>query len=320
MQDGLVPFHCPGCQAVLNVAPGTQVRCGACQTVFFAATKPPPLPPPPAPAPPAPPPPPAAPPLAAPPLAAPPLAETAADDEAYDDEAEWQDERPRRSAPRWLFGVALYGFILVLVVAGGVLAWYVLQVQHQPIVADSKPPPVVERIVEVVPAPVAQAPPHWSDADRVSLRSDRIKVRVDRVEYGEVRGKDANRTVIISDAANYLQVFLNVKNHAPHECEYVSWYGNAFGQADDPQVARLTDNQDRAYQIMTFTDVVAIRGHTPRAVLGALEEADDVVIFEIPSEVDWSTIEYFHLELPALAFGNTGSYRFRIPRSMIQTL
>lgn len=169
-------------------------------------------------------------------------------------------------------------------------------------------------MVEHLAAP--DAPIVWTDASQKSLRLDRVKVRVDRADYGEVRGKDARNTVIVS-GENYLILTLNVQNQRGEPIEYRSWYGGQFASPAGPRFARLTDSKGRPFEMIQFGDVSRVKGHTAEASLSPNDEVEDVLIFVIPPEVKRELIPHFKLELPAEAVGVEGTFRFEVPRDMI---
>lgn len=159
----------------------------------------------------------------------------------------------------------------------------------------------------------------WSNvADGIVIHLNDVAVDVEYVGYGDVRAKDENNRVIVSQERNYLQVYINIKNLGPTPLRYNSWYGNSFVSDDGPVGATLVDDSDRQYEMLSFTGVTEVQGHTRRALLGMNEVAKDVLVFVIPSSVNPRTIGYFHLDLPADAYGGAGVYRFEIPRRAVQ--
>ena len=159
----------------------------------------------------------------------------------------------------------------------------------------------------------------WADASGNTVVSiSKVAVEVDYVEYGEVRAKDASRRVIVSDAKDYLQVFLTITNHDPRAFRYASWYGNTFDSGGQSVAASLVDDQGRSYEMREFGSVSGVRGHTEQANLTSRESVSDVVIFAIPSTLNRREIRYFRLELPAEAYGGSGIYRFEIPHRAVQ--
>jgi len=172
--------------------------------------------------------------------------------------------------------------------------------------------------------PTAKTAP-WTDASKKNLlqRLHGVKVRVTRVEFGEVLAKDATGTVQSSEGSLFLQIFVKVENGTDHEVHYQSWYGNMFTYRGKKTVATLLDSDNRKYQMMTFGDVIMVKGHVPEAVLKTSNMGwdrkfvEDVLIFDVPADVVPEQVDYFRLELPAAAVGLSGRYRFQIPGSMI---
>jgi hypothetical protein len=159
----------------------------------------------------------------------------------------------------------------------------------------------------------------WADAaGNTVVRINSVSVDVDYVEYGEVRAKDTSRRVIVSDSKDYLQIYLTISNQAPRPIRYASWYGNTFDSDGRMVAATLVDDRGRSYEMREFRSVAGVRGHTDRADLAPRESVSDVVIFAIPPTLERRDIRYFHLELPAEAYGGSGMYRFEIPRRAAQ--
>jgi hypothetical protein len=158
----------------------------------------------------------------------------------------------------------------------------------------------------------------WVDITTGNLVSiNKVTVKVDYVEYGAVRAKDANNVVIESDQKNFLQIYVRLRNYQGTPVNYASWYGNVFADGNNDVAATLVDDRGRQYDMMRFTHVSGVRGHTPQAVMKQREQVRDIVVFAVPAEVDRSRIRYFRLELPATAYGGAGAYRFEIPRHAI---
>jgi len=159
----------------------------------------------------------------------------------------------------------------------------------------------------------------WSDASRsIVVSMNDVAVGVDYVGYGGVRAKNELNEVIFSDDTNYLQIYVDVKNHGPTLRNYTSWYGQSFMTTNGEVAATLVDDQGRQYEMTRFTNVNSVKGHTPRASLANGDSVKDVVIFVIPDSVDRRSIGYFHLELPAACYGDEGVYRFEISPAYIQ--
>ena len=159
----------------------------------------------------------------------------------------------------------------------------------------------------------------WSRVSRgIAIDINALTVDVHFVDFGEVRARDAENRVIVTEQKNYLQVHLKIKNRGVGAVEYTSWQGNAFPSPDGLVRATLVDDQLRSYPMQDFANVAGFKGHTPRAVLENQDEIGDVVVFTIPESIDRRVIRHFRLELPAEAYGGSGVYRFEIPRHSIQ--
>ncbi|MBC8875862.1 MAG: hypothetical protein H8E44_41075 [Planctomycetes bacterium] len=159
----------------------------------------------------------------------------------------------------------------------------------------------------------------WSNmAQGIVINMNDVAVDVDYVGYGEVRAKDEDNQVIVSQDKNYLRVYVNIKNLRPTVLRYNSWYGNSFSSEGGHVAATLVDDGGQQYEMLTFTGVTEVHGHTREAVLSTNEVAKDVLVFVIPRTIDRTTIGYFRLDLPAEAYGDAGIYRFEIPRRVIR--
>ncbi len=156
-----------------------------------------------------------------------------------------------------------------------------------------------------------------ADAPRKTLRLHNTMVRVTRVEVGEVRGRDEKNQVITSEGKVFLHVYLHIQNVGTLPLEYHSWYGNAFDDAGTARVAELHDDAGHSFDMMLFSDTRSIRGHVAQTTLAPKQSTQDVLIFRLPEGVPLSDVNWLSLRLPALAHGDAGSYRFRIPGSMI---
>lgn len=159
----------------------------------------------------------------------------------------------------------------------------------------------------------------WTDASK-SAALNHIKVRIDRVEFGEVRAKDARNKVQTSDNANFLQIFLELENQGDKPVDYQSWYGNEFSSDEGQVVALLADQDGHEFPMMTFGDVARVRGHVTQEQLNKRDKVQDVVIYDLPDGVDRRSIKSLHLTLPAAAYGDRGLYRFKIQAAMIDDM
>jgi hypothetical protein len=184
-------------------------------------------------------------------------------------------------------------------------------------VGASSPSPASSQIVRWTPETSRRS--SWSSVSRgIAIDINSLAVDVHYVGYGEVRAKDAQNRVVVSDQKNYLQAYLKLKNLGSGPVKYISWQGNSFTAGDQQVRATLIDDQQRSYPMQEFEHVAGLKGHTPRAILAEKEEIDDVVVFVIPETANRRTIRYLRLELPAEAYGGSGVYRFEIPRQSVQ--
>lgn len=158
----------------------------------------------------------------------------------------------------------------------------------------------------------------WVDASKFSARMAGVKVKIQRVEMGEVRARDENRLIQRSQDESFLQVFLIVQNQRRLDVKYTSWYGNQFTVRDKKVIAKMSANET-PFTMLLFSDAYDINGHTPIGDLEQSEELNDTIVFEIPEDVRIGDVENLRLELPGAAFGETGTIHFEIPVSMIKT-
>jgi len=226
------------------------------------------------------------------------------------------DERPQPRSSCGLLALCLLGGAACLVI-GGLLLVLVLARASRERSGSASTESDGQQIVHLTPG--SSQTSGWSDITQgIVINLNNVAVDVDYVGYGEVRAKDANNRVIVSEDKNYLQVFVNIENLRSGPLTYNSWYGNAFVSGERQVAATLIDDQGQQYEMLKFTHVRGIMGHTPEATLDAKNSTKDVIVFAIPSTVNRTTIRYFHLDLPAAAYGGSGSYRFEIPAGVIQ--
>jgi hypothetical protein len=136
------------------------------------------------------------------------------------------------------------------------------------------------------------------------------------VELGEIFAKDDQHHVLPTDGKKYLAIYLTVQNRRATPLNYQSWYTVA---SPTPETMRptLTDGVGHTFPLKPFRGVAHIKGHLPQATLAPREELEDVVIFHVPQDAAGSEFLFLRLQLPASVYGSKGSYRFQIPRSMV---
>lgn len=247
------------------------------------------------------------------------LAGSAADEEP---KTNAQEDQPRRKLPTnsakgtWL-ATLLFGMFAFLIFGGFIM---VLLIQRPDLLNPNSPESVEHDLGRKVIRITPDVTPTWADASKVSLRRNRVKVRIDRVEVGNVRIKNVDGTVMISDDANYILIAINVFNHAPKPVEYRSWYGNPFQTRQGRRTASLSDLQGKKFKLANFPEAASVRDHTPQAIIEPLSEVNDMIIFEAPKNFSRQQFRTLRLELPAEAYSEQGDYRFEIPRSFVTTL
>ncbi len=220
------------------------------------------------------------------------------------------------------FGLLILGGAACLILGGLLLLVVIVRLanrDHPPDrpTAVGTNPPASSQIVRWTPESSRRS--GWSSVSRgVAIDLNALAVDVHYVGYGEVRAKDAQNRVMVTDQKNYLQAHLKIKNLGSVPVKYISWQGNSFSAGGQQVRATLIDDQQRSYPMQEFAHVAGLKGHTPRAILAEKEEIDDVVVFVIPETANRRTIRHFRLELPAEAYGGSGVYRFEIPRRSIQ--
>jgi hypothetical protein len=149
----------------------------------------------------------------------------------------------------------------------------------------------------------------WTDAVGKSLTIDDASVKIDRVEWGQVRGRDSHGRIITSDDP-YLSIMVTVRNRGRGQFLYQSWHSG-------PHPAVLMDENNREFGRFDVPRFNAIEWHIPDELLERGRQTDDRLIFAIPGDVKHDAVTAFRLELPAQAVEREGVFRFRIPVEMI---
>jgi hypothetical protein len=154
-----------------------------------------------------------------------------------------------------------------------------------------------------------RAEAEWVDAVGKSLEIDDASVKIDRVEWGHVRGRDSHGKIITSDDP-YLSIIVTIRNHARRQFVYQSWHSG-------PHPAVLMDETNREFGRFQVPRFKAIEWHIPDEKLERGQRADDRLVFAIPRDVKHDAVAALRLELPAEAVERRGAFRFRIPVEMI---
>ncbi|MHB8970632.1 MAG: hypothetical protein ACYC3X_13030 [Pirellulaceae bacterium] len=165
---------------------------------------------------------------------------------------------------------------------------------------------------------VSRTPVLWSDAVLHAQRLGLLEVKVLRVKYGAVRAKNLNNEVITTDETSLLAITVSVHNRGAAKCEFRSWYAGGFEAADGQELLpELSDDLERTYSLLRFDDVSSIEGQRLADEVEAHQVVQDTVVFQVPADLDRSSIRFFHLSLPAHAIGTEDFFRFEIPVRMI---
>jgi hypothetical protein len=146
----------------------------------------------------------------------------------------------------------------------------------------------------------------WVDAGKESLQQGHVRIRVTSVRIRRFPIKDRNGSSRSSPRT--LAVGLRLINaNGARTIAYRSWQGSS------PESARLEDDRGKTYATADLKTSQEIAGHIDSADLSPGRVVTDVLVFEAPR----SGIKFLRLELPASAFGGTGTLRLQIPASMV---
>jgi hypothetical protein len=80
----------------------------------------------------------------------------------------------------------------------------------------------------------------------------------------------------------------------------------------------LADEDGRQFEPFRVSRFHSIEWHVAEDSLERGLELDDRLVFILPPDVNHDLAEAFLLELPAAAIGREGTYRFRVPVTMIE--
>lgn len=154
-----------------------------------------------------------------------------------------------------------------------------------------------------------------------SATMEGFKVKINHIDWGEVRGRDAQGNLVTSEGRPYMNVFLELSNRSNKTFNFKSWYGNQFTTKGGAlRTAQLSDDDKNVYYPLRFDDLADLKWWTPSRTFQPADEGTDSIVFDVPEDFDPSKVENLYLDLPGEAVGHSGSYRFKIPRSMIQGL
>jgi hypothetical protein len=156
----------------------------------------------------------------------------------------------------------------------------------------------------------------WVDAESAVGRIGDVRVRIVNVIYDNVRAND-----LLGEAESrkkHLIIRLMIENISDaKKHSYYLWGDRLGGLGGNHHHATLTDEFGNAYLPVDFGLFIEVKGQQrTRTSLYPGKPLDEVLVFEEPV----SKAKVLKLELPGAALDKPGSYRFRIPVSMITGL
>ncbi|TWT29663.1 zinc ribbon domain-containing protein [Blastopirellula retiformator] len=160
---------------------------------------------------------------------------------------------------------------------------------------------------------------NWSDASKKSKILDGLKVKVHHVDWGEVRGHDEQGELQTSGRP-FMVVYLEIGNRSGKPIHFKTWYGTEFKSPAGFRTAQLSDEQRNIYYPTRFDDIARLKWNTPEKTFEPKEDGTDSIVFDVGEDFNPKTVQNLYLDLPGQAIGEGGSFRFKIPRSMIQGL
>jgi hypothetical protein len=156
----------------------------------------------------------------------------------------------------------------------------------------------------------------WTNAEQKSLAMNDVVVSIPGVQYGQVRGRDGEKYVVVNNQ-NLLQIRLKITNFQVAPRKYRSWYTSQYLQDGVTSQALLIDDRGNTFPPHVIRTQELYR-HTAQAELHRHQSVEDLLIFKLPPESEPDRVKYYRLKLPAAAYGRYGVYRFEIPRAMVE--
>ena len=310
-------LKCPHCSTVLNVTSpaGTQVQCPTCQGVFGVPQAAPQV----------------APVITPKPSGARASAKSKAKATENDNpEAAAEDAAAEKGAIPWNTIIKTGYVVFFSLVSAGVLFVVYLYAtanrgDNEEVSVDeadfNRGHQIQERITQ---GETGEQYIKWIPAKN-SATMEGFKVKVNHVDWGEVRGRD-ERGELVTSGRPYINVYLELSNRSDKTFQFKSWYGNVFTSPGGAlRTAQISDDKKQTYDPIMFDDLADLKWWTPQKTFEPLEEGTDVIVFDVPEDFDPNAIENLYLDLPGEAVTRdgasqplSGSYRFQIPKSMIQ--
>jgi hypothetical protein len=176
-----------------------------------------------------------------------------------------------------------------------------------PGLADYLGEPEPEASAEAEPESSADA---WTDASTSSAECGDVRVKIAAAEVGRPRLIRRGSQRGARPKTEYLSLKLELfNNDQTKKLDYTSWNLTRTG-------VRLVDEHDNEYAMKSFAaQGLEIDGQVEggKGSLYPQETTQDMLVFEKPAK----RAERLRLELPAIAFGQSGSLKFEILASMI---
>lgn len=144
----------------------------------------------------------------------------------------------------------------------------------------------------------------WADAEKESLRQGNVHIRIC---WAKVDVPPRNETAKPSSLPRSLLIQVQLA-HLPPELRPFK------GLLNGNNTPVLLDDRGRKYALRSSPPQVGIADQVDLVPSSSREPVQEVLVFEPPG----ADLESLKLDLPAMAWGRTGSCRFRIPRSMIE--
>jgi hypothetical protein len=143
----------------------------------------------------------------------------------------------------------------------------------------------------------------WIDASKAAYRKGDVFVKVVEVKIGEAPLQPPPK----DKRANSLLISLKIANLG--QLRMIQYAGQGSGK----HPASLKDSQGKMLNAQRIPAGSNLIGQTKQAVLRANKQVDDLLVFELPE----TKVQHLDLELPAAAWGGTGSCKLRIPGRII---
>ena len=147
----------------------------------------------------------------------------------------------------------------------------------------------------------------WADASTSALQLGNARIRLTGVGVGKIGVKSSE-----GKTAKKLSVWVRIDHVGTGgHVHYRNWDGTEG--VGGKTTAVLMDNQGNRYAFRDLGPNQKFDGHTSTASIVPRGYVSTELVFDPPPV----SIAFLQLELSATAVGNTGTFRFQIPRGMI---